>query len=570
MLNNAFSEASIGDMTSLTPLMYVAMFLIMIFMLRSFGGTIATVIVITLSTMAGMGAAGWFNTGLTPPSAQAPTIIMTLAIADSIHILVTMLREMRLGKSKHEAIIESMTVNFRPVLLTSISTIIGFLTMNFSDVPPFNHLGNITSAGVLAAFIISITFLPAFMAIIPIRIKQRNQIQDKSKLMERFGELVIRQKTPLFYGGLAAALLIGAFLFNNELNDRFVDYFDESITFRTDTDFTTENLTGIYQVQFSVGAAESGGISDPDYLAKLEQFAAWYRVQPGVLHVNTFTDVMKRLNKNLHNDDESYYRVPDSRELAAQYLLLYEMSLPYGLDLNNQINVDKSATRLIVTLDDMSAQEMLQMSKIGEDWLKENAPDYMFAYGTGPAIMFSNISRINIKSMINGSIVALFLISALMLFALRSLKIGLISLIPNLMPAAVGFGLWGITSLSIVMGMTLGIVVDDSIHFLTKYIRARRDYQMEPEDAVRYSFSTVGRALIVTSLILVTGFTVLSFSSFSMNGNMAKLTAITLSIALLADFIFLPPLLTKLEQFSPLVKSTSKPSVEPIPLKVKA
>jgi predicted RND superfamily exporter protein len=576
MLNNAFSEASMGDMATLTPLMYVAMFLIMVFTLKSFSGTIATVIVITLSTMAGMGAAGWFNTGLTPPSAQAPTIIMTLAIADSIHILVTMLREMRNGKSKHDAIIESMAVNFRPVLLTSLSTIIGFLTMNFSDVPPFNHLGNITSAGVAAAFLISITFLPALVAILPLRVKQLTQTQSKSQLVERFGEFIIRWKTSLFYGGLTAALLIGAFLFKNELNDRFVDYFDESITFRTDTDFTTQNLTGIYQVQFSVGAAESGGISEPEYLAKLEEFANWYRAQTGVLHVNTFTDVMKRLNKNLHSDDESYYRVPDNRELAAQYLLLYEMSLPYGLDLNNQINVDKSATRLIVTLDDMSAQEMLQMSKMGEDWLKENAPDYMFAYGTGPAIMFSNISGINIRSMIKGSIIALLLISALMLFTLKSFKIGLISLVPNLMPAAVGFGLWGITSgridvgLSIVMGMTLGIVVDDSIHFLTKYIRARRDYQMETEDAVRYSFSTVGRALIVTSLILVAGFTVLSFSSFSMNGNMAKLTAITLSIALLADFIFLPPLLMKLEQISPLVRSKSEETGEPVPIKVEA
>jgi predicted RND superfamily exporter protein len=178
--------------------------------------------------------------------------------------------------------------------------------------------------------------------------------------------------------------------------------------------------------------------------------------------------------------------------------------------------------------------------------------------------------------MINGSIIALLLISALMLFALRSFKIGLISLVPNLMPAAVGFGLWGMTSgridvgLSIVMGMTLGIVVDDSIHFLTKYIRARREYQMESEEAVRYSFSTVGRALIVTSLILVTGFTVLSFSSFSMNGNMAKLTAITLSIALLADFIFLPPLLMKLEQLSPLVRSKTKQSGEVIPAKAEA
>jgi len=123
------------------------------------------------------------------------------------------------------------------------------------------------------------------------------------------------------------------------------------VQFRTDTDFATENLTGIYQVQFSLGAKEDGGISEPEYLAKVEEFAQWYRSQSGVLHVNTFTDVMKRLNKNMHSDDISYYRVPDTRELAAQYLLLYEMSLPYGLDLNNQINIEKSATRYAADID---------------------------------------------------------------------------------------------------------------------------------------------------------------------------------------------------------------------------
>jgi predicted RND superfamily exporter protein len=141
----------------------------------------------------------------------------------------------------------------------------------------------------------------------------------------------------------------------------------------------------------------------------------------------------------------------------------------------------------------------------------------MFSYGSSPAVMFASISALNIRSMINGSIVALLLISAIMILALRNLKIGLISLIPNLMPAAMAFGLWGLTSaridlgLSIVLGMSLGIVVDDTVHFLSKYLRARREKNMDSHQAVQYAFSTVGLALIVTSLILVVGFFVLSF-----------------------------------------------------------
>ena len=569
MMNNAFSEASQNDMKTLTPLMFLAMFLIMYFSLKSVSGTFATIAIIMLSMITAMGLAGWFHTGITPPSASAPTIIMTLAIADSIHILVIMLREMRRGKTKYEAIKESLRVNFQPIFLTSISTVIGFLTMNFSDVPPFHHLGNITSAGVTAAFLFSVITLPAIMAILPIKAKQINKEKAESPYVDKLAEFVINKKDPLFYAGLLTALIISVFIFKNELNDSFVDYFDDSIEFRSATDFTTQNLTGIYQVQFSLGSGESGGISNPEYLSTVEDFANWYRDQEYVLHVSTFTDVIKRLNKNMNYDDPSYYRLPENRELAAQYLLLYEMSLPYGLDLNNQINVDKSATRFTVTIDDITSQEIIALADRGEGWLKENAPAHMFAYGSSPALMFSNISEVNVKSMIKGSIIAVFLISLLMIFAFKNWKIGALSLLPNVMPAAVGFGLWGMTTgridigLSVVMGMTLGIVVDDSIHFISKYVRARRESGMSPEDAVRYAFHTVGKALIVTTLILSVGFAILSFSAFSMNSNMAKLTAITILVALIADFIFLPPLLIKFETWRSLVasKGPAKPAL---------
>jgi predicted RND superfamily exporter protein len=573
MMNNAFTEASVNDLQTLTPLMYLAMFLIMLFLLRSFSSTIATMIIVTISMITAMGFAGWLKIGLTPPSAQAPTIIMTLAIADSIHILVTMLREMRNGRSKLEAIKESMRINMQPVFLTSLSTVIGFLSLNFSEVPPFNHLGNITAIGITAAFIYSVIFLPALLAILPIRAKQK-QMKEQFQFIDKLADFIVEKRGILFYGGVAAAIVLGVFIMNNDLNDRFVEYFDDSISFRRDTDFTTENLTGIYQVQFSLGAEESGGISEPDYLEKVEEFANWYREQPGTVHVSTFTDVIKRLNKNMHGDDPVYYKLPESRDLAAQYLLLYEMSLPYGLDLNNQINIDKSATRFVVTLEDLNAKDIVRFASLGENWLKENAPEYMFSYGSSPSVMFASISGINIRSMIKGSILALFLISGIMIIALRNLKIGLISLVPNLMPAVMAFGLWGITSgqidlgLSIVLGMSLGIVVDDSIHFLTKYLRARREKDMNSHEAVRYAFSTVGIALVVTSLILVVGFTVLSFSAFSMNSGMALLTAITLAIALFADFFFLPPLLMRLEALDPSVKS-DEDQVEGIPVLAK-
>ncbi|MCG8608444.1 MMPL family transporter, partial [bacterium] len=554
MLNNAFSESGINDLMTLVPLMYLTMFLIMFFVLRSVSATVGTILVVFFSTATAMGLAGWFKVGLTPPSAQAPTMIMTLAIADSIHILVIMIREMRRGLSKNEAIVESLRINMTPVFLTSLTTAIGFLSMNLSDAPPFWHLGNITAVGVTAAFIYSVLFLPALMSILPVRSPKRATAG--SAFFERLAEFVIAKRSPLLWGSAAVVILLAAFLPRNVLNDQFVNYFGERIQFRQDTDFTMQNLTGLYQVEFSLGTQESGGISDPNYLQKLDDFETWLKQQPEVVHVSSFSQIMKRINKSMHGDDTAYYRIPESRELAAQYLLLYELSLPYGLDLNNQINVDKSATRFSVTLSDLSSVQLREFAARSEQWLKDNAPEKMFSYGVGPAVMFAHISGRNILGMLKSTTAALILISFSLILALRSLKFGTLSLIPNLVPAALAFGIWGLTvaqiniALSMVTGMTLGIIVDDSVHFLTKYLRARREKNLPPHDAVRYAFSSVGVALLVTSIIMVAGFAILTLSSFEMNAGMGRLAALTIVLALVADFLFLPPLLMKVEEKS--------------------
>ena len=556
MMNNAFSENGQKDMATLIPIMYLGMFVVMLIMLRSVSSAIATMLVVALSTVAAMGLAGYAGIKITPPSATAPTMMMTLAIADSIHILVTMLNEMRRGMPKREAIAESLRVNMQPVFLTSITTAIGFMSMNFSDSPPFRDLGNMTATGVMLAFFFSVFFLPAMISILPVRVKvkERDGAGEKRTAIDTFADFVVNRRRPLLWISVSIVVLLAAFIPANELNDEFVKYFDNRVEFRRDSDYMMENMTGVYQVEFSLGSGESNGVAKPEYLSALEGFANWWRGQDNVIHVATFSDVMKRLNKSLHGDDESYYRVPDDRELAAQYLLLYELSLPFGLDLNNQVNQDKSATRFTVTLDNISSNEIRHAGAIGEEWLRDNAPDYMQANAAGTAFMFAHISARNIISMISGTTLALVLISLLLIVALKSFRYGILSLIPNLVPAILAFGLWGMVvgqvgvALSVVTGMTLGIVVDDTVHFLSKYIRARREKNLDAKEAVRYAFHTVGVALFVTTVILVAGFLVLSQSAFKINGDMGKLTAIAISFALIADFLLLPPLLIAIDR----------------------
>jgi len=553
MMDNAFGEASMKDMSTLTPLMFLTLVVITGIALRSFTGTLGTLTIILMSMFTGLGLAGWLRISITAASANAPQIILTLAVADSVHVLVTIFQQMRRGKSKHEAIAESLRVNFQPVFLTSITTVIGFLTMNFSDAPPFRDLGNIVAMGVTAAFAYSVLFLPALMAVLPVRVKPKPDKADYPSC-DRLANFVINRRKLVFWGSLFAIVALTAGTLRIELNDDWIKYFDRSFDIRRATDFTEENLTGFHAIEYSLESGETGGINNPAYLATVEAFANWYRQQPKVVNVNTITDTMKRLNKNMHADDESYFRIPKQRDLAAQYLLLYEMSLPFGLDLNNQINVDKSATRMIVTLKDTTTREMHKMEETARAWLKANAPESMLTYGSGLSVIWAHLSERNINSMLGASFGALVLISVILMFALRSFKLGLLSLIPNLTPAFMAFGVWGLTmgqvglGLSVVAAMTLGIVVDDTVHFMSKYLRARREHDMNPAGAVRYSFNTVGSAMWITTLALVAGFIVLAFSGYRMNSDMGLMSAITISLALVLDFMFLPTLLMKVEE----------------------
>ncbi|MCW8887155.1 MAG: MMPL family transporter, partial [Motiliproteus sp.] len=519
-------------------------------LLRTITGTISTVIIIIVSIAATMGLGGWSGLYLTGPSASAPTMILTLAVADCIHILTTLFYEMRQGVEKRKALFDSLKLNFKPILLTSVTTAIGFLSMNFSDSPPFRDLGNLVATGVMLAFVFSITLFPALLSLLPLRVKV--QKDDHSDLMDKFSLFVINKRNVLLPSMTAAIIGISLFAPNNDLNDDFVKYFDESVAFRQATDFMQDNLSGMTLLEISVDNQQNSGINDPQYIQTLESFSTWLRQQPETDHVNTLSDTFKRLNKNMHGDDEDWYRLPDSQEMAAQYLLLYEMSLPYGLDLNNQLNVDKSATRVVGTFQNLTSQQILDLEQRLGNWFSSNAPEYKVSI-TSPSLMFAHIGQRNIVSMLLGTVLALLLISLLLGIALRSVRYGILSLIPNLAPAAIGFGIWSMwegqvgLALSVVVGMTLGIVVDDTVHFLSKYQHAREDKGKSAEESVRYAFNSVGRALWITTMVLVAGFSILAQSSFKMNADMGMLTAIIILLALIVDFLFLPPLLIKLD-----------------------
>lgn len=554
-LNAAFAESSQRDYMLLIPVMFAIILVAVGALIRSVTALAISAVLVTFSAVGAMGAAGWLGFYLTPPSAIAPTIILTIAIADGVHVMMSAVLAMRRGMNKTEAIVESMRVNWSPVFLTSLTTVVGFLSLNSSDAPPFGHLGSITSMGVTLAWLLSMTMVPAALAILPFTFKPRPE--GTATMIDQFGDWVVRFRVQLLVSVSALVVVLFAVIPRIDLNDQFVEYFDQSLPFRQAADFAQDNLSGLYVAQWPLPSGESGGVQNPEFLEAAENFANWLRDQKGVVHVNIVTDIFKRLNKNMHGDDESYYRLPDTRDLAAQYLLLFEFSLPFGLDLTNQIDVDKAETRVIVTLDNITTVDMAELDSRATAWLAENWPPAKTTAATSAFVMFAYIAERNIIAMLGGTTVAFVLISLTLMLALRNVRLGLISLIPNLVPAGMAFGVWAILvgevglAASVITATSLGIIVDATVHFLSKYQRARREKNATTEEAVRYAFHTVGAALWVTFMVLVAGFMTLSLSTFAVNSVMGQLTALALVMALVVDFLLLPPMLMFLDRDKP-------------------
>ncbi|MFB3047169.1 MAG: RND family transporter [Acidiferrobacterales bacterium] len=551
-MNVTLGEAVEQDLRNLIALSYLIIIVGLLLFLRQLGGTVAAVLVVTMAIACTMGLFGWFGVVLEAVAGFVPSVVMTIAVADSVHILVSYYYERRRGQRNEAAIRESLRINAAPVLITSITTIIGMLTLNFSDSPPYRDLGNMVAVGVCVAYGLSMSFLPALLAWMSVGNVARGQSLEAS--MRVFADWVIRRHKALLVGMSVSIIILASFIPRNQLTERWHDYFDDTFEIRNTIETVNDKLGGVHAIRYGLDTGVDQGINEPAYLAAVDRFADWYRRQPGVSHVTKITDVIKRLNMNMHGDDPEWYRLPQSRELAAQYLLLYELSLPQGLGLENIINVSRSATQFTVAIEKTDSERLIELDRRAQAWLRAHAPDIRVAEGTGLDMVFAHINHRNIRALLAGVALALVLISLLLIVALRSVKLGLMSLVTNLAPAGLAYGTWGLfvgwidLSASVVMCMSLGIVVDDTVHFVSKYLRARREQRLSAAEGMRYAFNTVGVALCITSAVLVAGFLVLGASHFSPTWTTGILIAITLSYALVIDFLFLPPLLLVLDQ----------------------
>ncbi len=548
-LNRSVRDALNEDMSKLGLIALTTMLVVAFAMLRSVSAVVAVIILLVAVVMSGLGFAGWVGMKLYGESGAALFVLMAVTVAHCMHIVEGMLAQMRQGMDRTQAVIHSMRSNVWPVFLTSVTTAIGFLSLNFSEMPPFRIMGNIVAFGAMCAFVFAVTLLPAVLSLLPVSARPKRE--GKRSFFDLLGRFVVYHHIVLLFsfGAIVIALIAG--VARIELNEDPLKLLDRSYEYRRSTDFVSENFSGLEPFEYSLSAGREAGITDVGYLRDVDAFATWYKAQPEVAHVFAITDILKRLNRNLNGDDPDYYVVPDESDLAAQYLLLYEFSLPAGLDLNNLVDVERSATRMTVVLKSLSAKEKIGLDNRAQAWLRQNAPSLETGATGVPLVGAYSIKR-NIEKMLIGTVVAMAVVSLLLVFIFKSLRFGLISLIPNFVPAAMAMGAWGYTvgevgvAASVVTALAFGIIVDDTIHFLTKYLRARKQGLL-PSESVQSALSTVGKALFATTLVFALGFLVFGASGMANNQALGLLMGITVIIALLADFLFLPPLLIALD-----------------------
>lgn len=546
-MNTTLAEGVGGDLSRLLPLSYIIIFGGLILLLRSFMGTLAIAVMVSACLLGTFGFFGFVDPVLTPVSGFVPSVLLSIMVADSVHILSSFFQAYRDGSDKEASIKASLHINLLPVTITSATTFIGFLCLNFSDSPPYRALGNMIASGVVLAWIFSLTVLPALIYYFPMGKKQTAERGEA--IFELLAKQVIRQRRALMSGFLLLSLLFALFVPGNRIADNWVEYFDDSFEIRRLVNLIDGRLSGVNFLEYVLTSKQEGGINDPEYLRQVEAFAQWYEQQELVVRANRFTDTLKDLNQAMHGDDPKWHRLPESRELAAQYLLFYELSLPQGLGIDDVIDMAKTSTRMTVGINVTGTDRMLELDRRAQAWLKQNAPAIEAVPGTGLGLVFAHISERNIDSLLLGTAAALLLISLLLITVLRSWRYGLISLVPNIIPAMIAYGLWGMLAARIDMALaivgcaTLGIVVDDTVHFLHIYVRARRRLGMDPAKAIRHSFKTVGRALFITSVVLSAGFAILGLSHMYTTVEVGTMMSITILVALVVDFLFLPPLL---------------------------
>ena len=522
MMNDAFAYHLIDDLIKLVPASNAILFLITAWLFRSVFVAGIVLCVAGVSNIIALGMATLVGIQLTPPSGMSLIVILTISIACSFHTFLAI--EQQKG-SWLQRIELGTSLTAKPILFGCLTTLIGFLSLNWTDTPPYQDLGNITAFGVAIVLLINFVLLPWILAYKPIKFESRLKFNWVSYLqwIERF-------RKPILIISLVLMTISTILVSRLEVNDKFTDWFSSKTEFKHQADFVSENLTGIYSIDFILEPKHELPNENSNFFVQLSDVAAHFKKFDNVWEVRSIHSI---INKD-HGATQSY------NQIKSNFEILHAKGL-----------IDQSGKRfkMSIIFKDADSKYIQSFNTKFHQYIMENTDTMVFHGGHGPSVLFANIVKRNINNMMLGVIIMLITLSFLFSFYFKNLKLGAIALLTNVLPILIAFACWTILyqqvglAVSIVAACSLGIIVDDTTHFLFHYQEHLNKQNTTKLQALVVSFNLAGQAIIYTTIALVTGFSVFMFSDFLLNTTFASLTIITFISALVFDLLVLPAVL---------------------------
>ena len=544
-LNKTFITLGQHDAATFTPLVLVISMILLWIIFKRASGMLLSISVVIFTFIIVLSVQVLLGYKMNNFTANIPVFVVAIGIADAMHLFWIYLIGRRKGLDNHEAIHYSVHKNFLPVLLTSLTTAIGFASLGISHVVPIKTLGIATANAALLAFILTILFVPAVLAIINPKVKDK-EIKGEdhvSPIAIKYANFIVKNDKTLLYASLIIVAFISFGLLHVEVDSNTVRYFDKTVDFRKTVEFSQEHLGGPMVYEVVVDSKRKDGIKDSEFMKTVDKFTEEFKAKyPAVRHTNSLVNVVKNFNKVLDNSKT----IPQNSELIAQYLLLYSLSLPQGMEINDMMDVDEQFLRVTCTMDIVDTSLDLEMIEWAQRWWDNTKYS---ARVDGQTAMFAHMQKDVTDTLLNSIGLAIGLVSLMMLLIFRSIKMIPLFIIPNVLPIVLVVGVMGWLGITIDMGVAIsgaiiiGVAVDDTIHFLIKYREARGRGQ-NLKESLSYVFSYAGSAIIFTTVVLSAAFLIFMFSHFAPNVNFGVVTAIALMIAVLVDLVMLPALLS--------------------------
>jgi len=560
-LSYALTKTARDDMTLFSVITNLVIGLLLFLLFRRFSGVFLPLLVVLLPLWATLGIMGFVDLPLTPSTQQLPSLLVAVCVGNAVHLLALFYRKYDAGVDKEEAMVYALGHSGLAVIMTSLTTAGGLGSFIISDLAPTRGLGIAAPTGVLLALVYALVSLPALVAILPLRRKQRATVEKGSSLSDRSLIAIgaFASNRPWFvvtvWSVLGIVSLYGASQL--ELSHKPLSWFPKNFPTRVAAEVANREMKGLMPLEVIVDSGRDGGLYSPDLLRRIGEFqrrAKEINIDGMVAgQAISMVDILKETNRALHRNNEKFYVVPNDPKLVAQELLLFENSGSDDLEELVDTQFRKARVSLLVSYED--GFRYIKFLKEVDVLAKQTIGGAASVQTTGLIKLWVRTIAAMLSSTAKSYGIAILVIAPLMVLLMGEWRMGLLSLIPNLIPIFMGLGLMKLCGITFNMftmtigSIVIGMAVDDTIHFMHGFLRYRRQ-GADAATAVRETLLTTGNALVITSLAISTGFFVQVFGTMISIRHSGFITGVTILIALLADLILSPAIVILATRFA--------------------